>query len=77
VTTDRTAAPAPGTASATAAAQHEALMAIAARASADETVRDEKSKRKAALVRAAIYIAGTHFFAFFVMLLFFLGDHNH
>jgi hypothetical protein len=41
------------------------------------TVRDERSKRKAALVRAGIYIAGTHFFAFFVMLLFFLGSHRH
>ncbi|GAA1957309.1 DUF6126 family protein [Kitasatospora viridis] len=43
----------------------------------DGTVRDEKSKRKAALTRAAIYIAGTHFFAFFVMLLFYLGSHRH
>ncbi|MFE9424083.1 DUF6126 family protein [Kitasatospora sp. NPDC006697] len=43
----------------------------------DGTVRDEKSKRKAALIRAAIYIAGTHFFAFFVMLLFYLGGHRH
>ncbi|WP_198042222.1 DUF6126 family protein [Kitasatospora azatica] len=42
-----------------------------------EAVRDERSKRKAALIRAAIYIAGTHFFAFFVMLLFFLGSHRH
>ncbi|PYC87387.1 hypothetical protein C7C46_04720 [Streptomyces tateyamensis] len=57
-------------------AQHAALMAIAARAAADGTVRDERSRRKAAWVRAAIYIAGTHFFAFFVMLLFFLGNHH-
>ncbi|TQF06781.1 hypothetical protein E6W39_37070 [Kitasatospora acidiphila] len=49
----------------------------AARNAAESTVRDERTKRKAALVRAAIYIAGTHFFAFFVMLLFFLGDHKH
>ncbi|MCC9311651.1 DUF6126 family protein [Kitasatospora sp. RB6PN24] len=44
---------------------------------ASQTVRDERTKRRAALVRAAIYIAGTHFFAFFVMLLFFLGAHKH
>ncbi|GAB2718907.1 DUF6126 family protein [Kitasatospora kifunensis] len=42
-----------------------------------ETVRDENSKRKAMLIRASIYIAGTHFFAFFIMLLFFLGNHHH
>ncbi|MCX4744491.1 DUF6126 family protein [Kitasatospora sp. NBC_01287] len=42
-----------------------------------ETVRDENTKRRAMLVRAGIYIAGTHFFAFFVMLLFYLGGHRH
>ncbi|MGF1426615.1 DUF6126 family protein [Kitasatospora sp. LaBMicrA B282] len=42
-----------------------------------DAVNDEKTRRKAALIRAAIYIAGTHFFAFFVMLLFFLGSHRH
>ncbi|MER5636203.1 DUF6126 family protein [Kitasatospora sp. NPDC002227] len=38
---------------------------------------DEKSRRKAMLVRASIYIAGTHLFAGFVMLLFFLGGRGH
>ncbi|MGW2255558.1 DUF6126 family protein [Kitasatospora sp. NPDC001660] len=35
--------------------------------------RDEKSQRKAMLIRAPIHIAGTHLFAGFVILLFFLG----
>jgi len=39
-----------------------------------DAVRDEKSKRKAMFVRASIYIAGTHFFAGFVILLFALGN---
>ncbi|MFI9270849.1 DUF6126 family protein [Kitasatospora sp. NPDC052896] len=42
-----------------------------------EAVHDEKSKRRAMLFRAGIYILGTHFFAFFIMLLFFLGGHRH
>jgi hypothetical protein len=40
-------------------------------------VRDDKAKRKAMLVRASIYIAGTHLFAGFVMLLFYLGNRHH
>jgi hypothetical protein len=47
----------------------------AARLAAESSVVDEKARRKAAWVRASIYIAGTHFFAFFVMLMFFLGGH--
>ncbi|MGK4580213.1 DUF6126 family protein [Kitasatospora sp. HPMI-4] len=42
-----------------------------------DAVGDEKSKRKAMLTRALIYIAGTHLFASFVMLLFFLGNRHH
>jgi uncharacterized membrane protein len=49
----------------------------AARMAAESTVRDEKTKRRQAMVRAGIYIAGTHFFAFFVMLLFWLGGGKH
>ncbi|WP_168219577.1 DUF6126 family protein [Kitasatospora sp. MMS16-BH015] len=40
-------------------------------------VRDEKARRKAMLIRASVYIAGTHLFAGFVMLLFFLGGRGH
>ncbi|MER5640611.1 DUF6126 family protein [Kitasatospora sp. NPDC002227] len=40
-------------------------------------IDDEKAKRKQAWTRAAIYIAGTHFFAFFVILLFYVGGHRH
>ncbi|WP_244305136.1 DUF6126 family protein [Kitasatospora cheerisanensis] len=39
-------------------------------------VRDEKTKRKAMLIRALIYIAGTHLFAGFVLLLFALGGRH-
>ncbi len=42
-----------------------------------EATRDEKAKRKATMIRAAIYIAGTHLFAGFVILLFVLGGRNH
>jgi hypothetical protein len=38
-----------------------------------DAVRDEKARRRAMLVRALIYIAGTHLFAGFVILLFTLG----
>ncbi|GAA2145429.1 hypothetical protein GCM10009760_34070 [Kitasatospora kazusensis] len=41
-----------------------------------DATRDEKSKRKAMLVRASIYIAGTHLFAGFVILLFALGGRH-
>lgn len=41
-----------------------------------EATRDEKSKRKAMLIRASIYIAGTHLFAGFVILLFALGNRH-
>ncbi|WP_457031206.1 DUF6126 family protein [Kitasatospora sp. P5_F3] len=39
-------------------------------------VRDEKSRRRQMLVRASIYIAGTHVFAGFVILLFALGNRH-
>jgi hypothetical protein len=42
-----------------------------------DAVRDEKAKRKAMLIRASIYIAGTHLFAGFVILLFALGNRHH
>ena len=38
-----------------------------------EAVRDERTRRRAMMVRASIYIAGTHLFAGFVILLFTLG----
>ncbi|MFJ6619585.1 DUF6126 family protein [Kitasatospora sp. NPDC091335] len=41
-----------------------------------DAVSDEKAKRKAMLVRASIYIAGTHLFAGFVILLFALGNRH-
>ncbi|GAA1123138.1 MULTISPECIES: DUF6126 family protein [Kitasatospora] len=41
-----------------------------------EAVRDEKTKRRAMLIRASIYIAGTHLFAGFVILLFTLGGRH-
>jgi len=41
-----------------------------------DATRDEKSKRKAMLIRASIYIAGTHLFAGFVILLFALGNRH-
>ncbi|MDH6126862.1 DUF6126 family protein [Kitasatospora sp. GP82] len=40
-------------------------------------VSDEKSKRKAMIIRASVYIAGTHLFAGFVILLFALGNRHH
>jgi hypothetical protein len=42
-----------------------------------DPTQDEKARRKAALVRASIYIAGTHLFAGFVILLFALGNRHH
>ncbi|BFV60609.1 hypothetical protein KCMC57_up57130 [Kitasatospora sp. CMC57] len=41
-----------------------------------DAVRNEKAKRKAMLVRASIYVAGTHLFAGFVILLFALGNRH-
>ncbi|MFJ5234154.1 DUF6126 family protein [Kitasatospora sp. NPDC088391] len=38
-------------------------------------VREEKTRRKQMLIRASIYIAGTHLFAGFVILLFAVGHH--
>ncbi|BAJ30379.1 MULTISPECIES: DUF6126 family protein [Kitasatospora] len=38
-----------------------------------DAVRDEKGKRRAMVVRALVYIAGTHLFAGFVILLFAVG----
>lgn len=40
-----------------------------------EATTDEKSKRKAMVVRAVIYIAATHVWAGFLILLFTLGKH--
>ncbi|QKW17659.1 hypothetical protein HUT16_32370 [Kitasatospora sp. NA04385] len=39
-------------------------------------VREENSRRKQMLVRALIYIAGTHLFAGFVILLFAVGGRH-
>ncbi|MFI6846410.1 DUF6126 family protein [Kitasatospora sp. NBC_00085] len=39
-------------------------------------ISDEKSRRKAMLIRAGIYIFATHLFAGFVILLFTLGDRH-
>ncbi|GJF33479.1 hypothetical protein KNE206_61790 [Kitasatospora sp. NE20-6] len=41
-----------------------------------EAVRDERTKRRAMMIRASIYIAGTHLFAGFVILLFTLGGRH-
>ncbi|MEV4558685.1 DUF6126 family protein [Kitasatospora sp. NPDC049285] len=41
-----------------------------------DAVRDERTRRRAMLVRALIYIAGTHLFAGFVVLLFALGNRH-
>ncbi|GAA4841036.1 DUF6126 family protein [Kitasatospora sp. NPDC048365] len=38
-----------------------------------DAVTEEKTRRRAMMVRATIYIAGTHLFAGFVILLFALG----
>ncbi|WP_354645280.1 DUF6126 family protein [Kitasatospora camelliae] len=38
-----------------------------------DATNDEKAKRRAMRIRATIYIAGTHLFAGFVILLFTLG----
>ncbi|MEV0533616.1 DUF6126 family protein [Kitasatospora sp. NPDC050463] len=37
---------------------------------------DEKKRRKAMVIRASIYVAGTHLFAGFVILLFALGNRH-
>jgi hypothetical protein len=42
-----------------------------------DAIRDEKATRKAMLIRASIYIAGTHVFAGFVILLFMVGNRHH
>ncbi|MFB7471536.1 DUF6126 family protein [Kitasatospora sp. NPDC056184] len=39
-----------------------------------EATREEKTRRKAMLIRAGIYIFATHLFAGFVLLLFAIGD---
>ncbi|MFE7558873.1 DUF6126 family protein [Kitasatospora sp. NPDC057500] len=39
-----------------------------------EATREERTRRKAMLIRAGIYIFATHLFAGFVLLLFALGD---
>ena len=41
-----------------------------------EGVREESSRRKQMLIRALIYIAGTHLFAGFVVLLFAVGGRH-
>ncbi|MFJ9520952.1 DUF6126 family protein [Kitasatospora sp. NPDC101801] len=50
--------------------------AIRSEAVGSGAVRDEKSRRRQMLVRASFYIAGTHLFAGFVILLFALGDRH-
>ncbi|MFD8482038.1 DUF6126 family protein [Kitasatospora sp. NPDC059673] len=42
---------------------------------ASDAVREEKARRKQMLIRALIYIVGTHVFAGFVLLLFAVGKH--
>ncbi|MEU9129433.1 DUF6126 family protein [Kitasatospora sp. NPDC048540] len=42
-----------------------------------DAVHDEKTRRRAMMIRASIYIAGTHLFAGFVILLFALGGRHH
>jgi hypothetical protein len=42
-----------------------------------DATRDEKARRKAMMIRASIYILGTHLFAGFVILLFTLGNRHH
>ena len=42
-----------------------------------DALHNEKSKRKAVIIRACIYTLGTHLFAGFVMLLFAIGNHRH
>ncbi|WP_231591285.1 DUF6126 family protein [Saccharothrix sp. ST-888] len=42
-----------------------------------DAVRDEKTKRKAMIIRASIYIFGLHLFAGFIGLLFLLGSRHH
>ncbi|GAA2747978.1 MULTISPECIES: DUF6126 family protein [Kitasatospora] len=37
---------------------------------------DEKDRRRAMFIRASVYIAGTHLFAGFVILLFALGNRH-
>ncbi|MGW7445685.1 DUF6126 family protein [Kitasatospora sp. NPDC054795] len=41
-----------------------------------DATSEEKSRRKAMLIRAGIYILGTHLFAGFVILLFALGNRH-
>jgi hypothetical protein len=41
-----------------------------------DSTTDEKSRRKAMLIRASVYILGTHLFAGFVILLFALGNRH-
>ncbi|MFF4578663.1 DUF6126 family protein [Streptomyces sp. NPDC001373] len=44
-------------------------------ASRERAAEQEKWKAKGVALRAFFYIAGTHVFAAFVMLLFYLGQH--
>ncbi|GAA2244541.1 MULTISPECIES: DUF6126 family protein [Kitasatospora] len=41
-----------------------------------DSTSDERSRRKAMLIRASVYILGTHLFAGFVILLFALGNRH-
>ncbi|WP_405018006.1 DUF6126 family protein [Kitasatospora sp. NBC_00070] len=50
--------------------------AVSSEAVGSGAVRDEKSRRRQMLVRATFYIAGTHLFAGFVILLFALGNRH-
>lgn len=43
--------------------------------SAEQAAAEDKWKAKGVALRAFFYIAGTHLFAAFVMLLFYLGQH--
>ncbi|MFD5467923.1 DUF6126 family protein [Kitasatospora sp. NPDC127059] len=44
--------------------------------STDGGTGEESSRRRAMLIRAGIYVLGTHLFAGFVILLFALGDRH-
>ncbi|WP_329400348.1 DUF6126 family protein [Streptomyces melanogenes] len=44
---------------------------------ADDTEDTEKRKERGIALRAGFYIFGTHLFAGFVWLLFYVGEHSH
>ncbi|WP_033259219.1 MULTISPECIES: DUF6126 family protein [Kitasatospora] len=51
-------------------------VAVGEAAAVGEGVREEGARRKQMLTRALIYIAGTHLFAGFVILLFAVGGRH-